>query len=43
MNLLDELQEHVVSGDGAMGTLWLNWRKRRPTRDQRHQERTQTV
>jgi methionine synthase I (cobalamin-dependent) len=43
MNLLDELQEHVVCGDGAMGTLLLNWRERRPTRDQRHQERTQTV
>jgi len=23
MNLLDELQEHVVCGDGAMGTLLL--------------------
>ena len=37
MNLLDELQEHVVGGDGAMGTLLLNRRERRPTRDQRHQ------
>ena len=24
MNLLDELQEHVVCGDGAMGTLLLD-------------------
>ena len=37
MNLLDELQEHVACGDGATGTLLLDRRERRPTRDQRHQ------
>ena len=37
MNLLDELQQHMVCGDRAMGMLLLDRRERRPTRDQRHQ------